>query len=216
MIEIIPNWHPIFVHFSIALLGLSVALFVISKMFADTDFGEHAQIAAVWNLWIGTLLSVGTVAAGLVAYNTVDHDTASHLAMTDHRNWAIPTFLLFLGLSGWMAWFADRRQAPSSAFLVVALVAAMALAATGYKGGELVYRHGLGVMSLPDAGSHDHATGGHHDHGAAAGHDAGDGHHDISHGHHDDIGGGQAETSHDSLDAAEPEVVEDSAATAEQ
>jgi hypothetical protein len=29
MFEIIPNWHPIFVHFTVALLSLAVGLFVV-------------------------------------------------------------------------------------------------------------------------------------------------------------------------------------------
>jgi len=30
--EIIPNWHPIFVHFTVALLSLSVGLFIVSGL----------------------------------------------------------------------------------------------------------------------------------------------------------------------------------------
>jgi uncharacterized membrane protein len=32
MIEIIPNWHPILVHFTIALLAIATLLFVVSAV----------------------------------------------------------------------------------------------------------------------------------------------------------------------------------------
>ena len=36
---------------------------------------------------------------------------------------------------------------------------------TGGKGARLVFHHGLGVASLPDAGNHDHKSAAEHDHG---------------------------------------------------
>ena len=85
MIEVIPNWHPIFVHFTIGLLLVSTLLYVVGF----TLKCENLLIAARLNLWLGSLITIATVLAGLNAYNTVAHDSASHLAMTDHRNWAI-------------------------------------------------------------------------------------------------------------------------------
>ena len=35
------------------------------------------------------------------------------------------------------------------------------IAITGFKGAELVYRHGTGVISLPDTGTHDHSAHAH-------------------------------------------------------
>jgi hypothetical protein len=55
-----------------------------------------------------------------------------------------------------------RKSIPISWLLAGSLlVAAMLLATTGWKGGELVYRHGLGVMSLPSKSKHEHDA---HDH----------------------------------------------------
>lgn len=36
--EIIPNWHPIFVHFTIALFSISTLL-IIASLFIKNDFG---------------------------------------------------------------------------------------------------------------------------------------------------------------------------------
>ncbi len=56
-------------------------------------------------------------------------------------------------------------------------MAAALLAVTAYKGGELVYRHGLGVLSLPE--THEGAPGpphGHHHGGEPHDHGGGDDH----------------------------------------
>ena len=164
MIEIIPNWHPLFVHFTVALFAMGW-LFYFLVLFAGRrdSLTQQWRAAARWNLWSGMLLTVFTLVAGLDAYNTVDHDTESHLAMTDHRNWALVTAGLFAMVSAWSVWLARRGQSEGIVFFLVLTLATGLLASTAWRGGELVYRHGLGVMSLPDLGAHDHAA---HVHGA--------------------------------------------------
>lgn len=178
MMEIIPNWHPIFVHFTIGLLGIS-ALFYLAGSVLKRD---HLLVVARWNLWTGALITVGTVLAGFYAYNTVNHDGPSHAAMTDHRNWALATATIFILLALW-AWWKQRGSTASPAFIAIILLAAGMLAVTGYKGGEVVYRHGLGVMRMPEVSGKGH---GHHGMpkpdsnqplSKASHHDNSDGHH---------------------------------------
>ncbi len=167
MIEIIPNWHPLLVHFTVALWSVAVGLFVVGRLFHGTDLGENSKIVALYSLWLGAFFSVFTGLAGWDAYNTVAHDDASHAAMTEHRNWALATLAVFFVLSLWAAVSRSVRRQPSAPFLVVALLGLALLMTTGYKGAEVVYRYGLGVMSLPEAeaGGHAHAhdDGGHGD-----------------------------------------------------
>ena len=92
MIEIIPNWHPVFVHFTVAMFSLSTLFYVLSHITANSELQKQWLIVAKWNLWLGAVISIITVAAGWQAYNSVAHYTPSHLAMTDHRNWAMATF----------------------------------------------------------------------------------------------------------------------------
>jgi len=159
MIEIIPNWHPIFVHFTIGLLSISALLYLAGAMLKKNNL----LIAARWNLWIGAAVTIGTVLAGWYAYNTVNHDGPSHAAMTDHRNWALVTAATFIVLALWAFWKQRGAKTVSPAFVIVILLAAGMLAVTGYKGGEVVYRHGLGVMRMPQMeGNGGHAS---HDHG---------------------------------------------------
>ncbi len=162
MIEVIPNWHPMLVHFTIALFISAWLFYLLAAVGASRDtLAGQWRITARWSLWLGALFTIATVLAGWDAYNSVAHDEASHRAMTEHRDWALVTAGLFFVLALWLGWRmrSGRREGPS--FLVALTVAVVLLAATAWRGGELVYRHGLGVMSLPSSGEHDHAA---HDH----------------------------------------------------
>ncbi len=165
MIEIIPNWHPIFVHFTVALFSLAVGLYVITP-FLKPPLQDQWMIVARWALWFGAGFTVITLLTGLYAYNTVAHDTASHIAMTDHRNWAIVTATLFFILSIWSFVHVKRKQTHGIVFAIAMVVAGGLLGATAWHGGEAVYRFGLGVMSLPKSEGEGHA----HEHADGAGH----------------------------------------------
>jgi uncharacterized membrane protein len=160
MIEIIPNWHPIFVHYTVAFLSISPLLFALNYFLpADSSYKEKSFIIARWSLYLGSIITIGTLTAGWDAYNSVAHDVPSHAAMTDHKNWAFVTAAIFTSLALW-AFNTKRKDQMSFLFIALIIAASTLLAATGYKGGELVYRYGLGVMSLPQSESgHAHAAG---------------------------------------------------------
>jgi len=161
MIEIIPNWHPVFVHFTVALLIISAAIHLLSHFLSKGELANQLTIVARWNLWIGVGFTLLTVAAGWYAYNTIAHDAPSHIAMTEHRNWAMATFALFLGVVGWEYFLSRRGKGKSWLFTALLVIAAGLLLSTAWHGAELVYRHGLGVMSLPEPEEPGH----HHEHG---------------------------------------------------
>jgi uncharacterized membrane protein len=162
MPEIIPNFHPIVVHFTFAQLSLAVGLFVITPLIKGS-LKEQWSVVARWTLWFGTGLAMITGLSGLYAYGTVAHDAPSHIAMTDHRNWAVATIAIFLVLALW--WVARVRAAKSVGLIFVAMMvfAGVLLTSTAWRGGELVYRHGLGVMSLPQVDHHHHGKDEDHD-----------------------------------------------------
>jgi len=165
MFEILPNWHPVLVHFSVALLTLSVLLHLLGLVPGKGRVLEELSVVADWTLWLGTLASVATVIAGVFAYNSVTHDEPSHAAMTVHRNWGLVTLATFAVLAVWSAWRRWQGRARGGVVFALLLLAAGAvLASTAWRGGELVYRHGLGVMALPMTESH----GDGHDHAHTA------------------------------------------------
>ncbi len=153
--EIIPNWHPIFVHFSIGLLLTATGLFVAAALGPRTSpWRATCLTVARWNLWLGAVITLGTLLAGWYAFNSVNHDDQSHLAMLSHRQWALTTAAVFVALA--VGSFIGRKREPHALFVIGIVAASGLLLVTGYKGGELVYRHGLGVMALPEADSHHH------------------------------------------------------------
>jgi len=157
MIEIVPNWHPLFVHFTVALLSVAVVLFVLAALLKGYVLRGQWLTVARWNLWLGIGFAVITVIAGWYAYNTVAHDTPSHAAMTEHRNWALVTLAVFVLLGVWSVWRHRAGTEPNAPFLAGLVIALALLMSTAWHGGELVYRYGLGVMSLPKAEGDDHS-----------------------------------------------------------
>lgn len=161
MPEIIPNWHPILVHFTIGLFGASALFYLLTL--PRSSHGKAFRVAGRLNLWLGMVMTVGTLLTGWYAYNTVPHDGASHEVMTTHRNIALFTALVFAGLTAWSLRQAIFGRREPRVFVLAVALATAPLAVTGFYGGELVYRHGVGVLSLPDADDHHHH--GAHDHG---------------------------------------------------
>ena len=159
MIEIIPNVLPIFVHFTVALITLSGIFFILARLVGDRMFGTELLISARFTLWAGGLFTIATITAGFIAYYSVVHDTPSHIAMTIHRNWAIATLFFLLGYIGWSLVHAIRNTKPTVPFLFTTVFVLLMVSSTAWHGGELVYRYGIGVMSLPQAEKpgHDHA-----------------------------------------------------------
>lgn len=179
MIEIIPNWHPIFVHFTVALFSTSVGLYTLAYLFNNVKIFPKVsldmEVAARWCLWLVGIIVIGTVLAGLYAYNTVKHDGASHLAMTNHRNWALPTAATIVLTALWSLWRTYKQKSITITFIIVLFIVQGLLLSTAWRGAELVYRYGLGVMSLPKAedvghehhestmeSNHDHNSDDHH------------------------------------------------------
>ncbi len=159
MAQIIPNWHPIFVHFTVALWTIAVVMHLIVVVYPESNIRQQMVIFARWNLWLGTAFGIVTVLAGWLASNSVIHDDISHEAMMEHRELALITLAIFALLTGWSIWKHCRKQETGSMFLLPLVIGGGLLISTAWHGGELVYRYGLGVMSLPQPETEGHNHG---------------------------------------------------------
>lgn len=185
MFEILPNWHPIFVHFTVALFSVATGLYALSLFVPNERLQSQWRIVARWNLWFGMLLTLLTVLTGWYAYNTVSHDVPSHLAMTDHRNWALATAALYLIATVWSLALHRAGKEASPLLLLFLIIALTSLGSTAWRGGEVVYRYGLGVMSLPNTGQHAHSSNNASDDQQQSAEERGHGHTDVDmEGHH--------------------------------
>lgn len=162
MPDIIPNLHPMFVHFPIALIAVSAAFHVAAIAVRGKACATHCAILAHTTLWLGALAALPTAIFGWHAFNSVNHDEAGHVAMLAHRGWALATLAVLVVLAGWDAWRSKVDAVPAWRFAGAVIVASGMVAVTAWHGAELVYRHGLGVLSLPDGESgqgHGHVQG---------------------------------------------------------
>lgn len=156
MVEIIPNWHPIFVHFTVGLLSISVFFYILAYLsdrfnIISSPIKTELEIAARWCLWSGAIITILTVIAGFFAYNSVAHDMPSHYAMQIHRNWALSTATVAVLIAFWSFLRYIKQKALSINLILVLLLMQGLLLSTAWRGGELVYRYGLGVRDLPDS-----------------------------------------------------------------
>ena len=86
---------------------------------------------------------------GWLAFNTVSHDSDTvHDLMETHAILALVTSAGFGALALWSIRHRRNRSYPSWLYAGLMLVCLGFLAATGWRGGDLVYGHGLAV-NLP-------------------------------------------------------------------
>jgi uncharacterized membrane protein len=131
--------HPMIVPFPIA--------FLVGALFADLAFLSSADLfwsrAAVWLLGAG--VATGALAAGLGAIDFFSIARARSLA----AGW-----MHFLGngaallLAGWnlVTRLGDAAAAVAPGGIILSLATTFILVVTGWLGGELAYRHRIGVM----------------------------------------------------------------------
>ncbi|GAB5606450.1 DUF2231 domain-containing protein [Sideroxyarcus sp. TK5] len=165
MIEIIPNFHPALVHFPIAFTSAAVAFIAVGTVFRSWPYAAQCLMTGRWMLWGAALFALIAAVFGWFAFNSVAHDEVSHAAMKVHRNWALGALAALLAVAAWDVWRGRSGKMPSPVLLVLLFAAWLLVMSTAWHGAELVYRHGLGVMSLPKAEGTGHA----HEHGAGHG-----------------------------------------------
>jgi uncharacterized membrane protein len=155
--KIIPNLHPLIVHFPIVLTLIAFLFncaahlrrtFLVSTYFAAT--GHFA-------LWLAALSAAIALVFGWLAFNSVNHDEAGHVAMLLHRAWAVPTAIGLILLASWDAWKHRINEHLSIPALMLLFILSGAIGVTAWLGGEVVYRHGIGVLSMPSSSGEGHA-----------------------------------------------------------
>jgi uncharacterized membrane protein len=120
------------------LVGLLLA--VLFDLVAVQNCSSRWRDAATAMWWIGFLGAAGAITTGLIAYSRVEHSDAGHEEMVLHRNLVFVSVAVLLITALWR-W----RRPYSRAAAIIGLVGALGLVGAGYLGGDLVYRHGIGI-----------------------------------------------------------------------
>lgn len=130
------SWHPMVVHFPLVALLLAAAFDAVATLRQGVRWREAATL--LW--WVGLAGAAAAITTGLLAYGRVDHSDPAHDVMSLHRNLAYATTTVLVIVAAWR-----RQRAYSRAAAALGIVGALGLGAVGYLGGEMVYRHALGI-----------------------------------------------------------------------
>jgi uncharacterized membrane protein len=146
------EWHPIAVHFPLALTTTGVA-FLTAARFWESRRATLATLGT-WNLCLGALGMLIALATGLAALASVEVGSTARAAVSLHVRWAIFTSLGVLLAAAWRGAGAAQDSRPSSGFLGVLWALVAALVITGYRGGQNVYEYAVGVSRAAVAAGH--------------------------------------------------------------
>jgi uncharacterized membrane protein len=142
------NWHPIFVHFPLALLPIAAASLVYARFWPQHKFSNQLAVVGTWTLGLAAVAALVSVASGFATtlHLTIDQGEAQR-NFSLHERWAIFSSVIVLALA--VLRTAGRASAARpSLFLVGALIfSCVALVVTGFYGGENVYHFGLGLLA---------------------------------------------------------------------
>lgn len=141
--------HPAIVHFPIALLIVSVVLDALGLLFRQ---------AGLTRAGFATLIAggLGAGAAALTGPAEDAKDAASRTLLAQHELFALITVLVSLILIGVRIGNpGGLRGTAAFGYLAGGVVLILAVTATGYRGGEMAYGHGVGVLQMQGAPASD-------------------------------------------------------------
>ena len=156
-INAMPNWHPILVHFPIALLPAFFVLDFIGMIRKNSKLREVAS----YFLYIGAASAVIAILAGFKASETVVHGSTVHSVMETHELYGLIVTGLALVLALWRYRIKlPQRIMANMLHLILSVLLCIFLTLGADLGALMVYKYGVGVESAKVAGdSHKHMQG---------------------------------------------------------
>ncbi|MEW6283053.1 MAG: DUF2231 domain-containing protein [Candidatus Eremiobacterota bacterium] len=142
MSQVMASLHPAMVHFPLALLFSAVLIDLVAFWRKD----ERLAFAGFLNLILGTLGVMLAFVTGNMAeiWAARQHITQTPLKL--HENFAQFTSWAFIALLSLRSFVHVRRNRPYfAAYLLCGVISLGMLSATGWLGGELVYKYAAGV-----------------------------------------------------------------------
>ena len=146
------QWHPMVVHFPLALIITAAAMLLLARCLRGS-MAEALAVAGTWNLCLGAIAALFAIGTGMAAVLDLHLAVAAKEAVSIHVKWALFTSVALLLLAVWRGAGNAQNSRPSWLFLLVLLAATAALIETGYRGGQNVYRFGVGVERAAPSGA---------------------------------------------------------------
>ncbi len=136
--------HPLLVHFPIALLFTSVFFDLLGMITENKNLRQTGQ----WLLILGLIGGIVAAVFGFWTEEAVEAMGVPEEAVDRHETFAIITLIVFGILLAIRWWIKNRWSVRDRViYLCVAMLGLLLLGATGFFGGELVYRFGAGVQT---------------------------------------------------------------------
>lgn len=167
-----PNWHPLIVHFPVALLVMAVVADALALAARRVSWLPSVATAVYV---VGALATWAALLSGRQAAEGVLIPVAANALLTDHEDWAERTVWFFSILALVRVAIQWRRLAAPAAvrlgLLVAGLAGTLLVFQTGERGGQLVFQYGVGVAAATRDGGdvHDHGLHGTGAEGSPAG-----------------------------------------------
>ena len=137
------NFHPLFVHFPIALILSALLLDMLGLMCQRPGLHD----VALWNLSLGTLGAGAAVLTGLQAEEMAKHSFEIWKVMELHEKLGITTLIIGAVVVGLRWWMRNRLSTPARMLMMLgALAMACTVGFGAYLGGRLVYEFGVGGL----------------------------------------------------------------------
>jgi uncharacterized membrane protein len=133
------------VHFPLALVLTGAAALGLARLVALEHRARTLAIVGTWNLCLGAIAIVFALGTGLAAVIDLNVADAARHAIGIHVKWAVGASLGVILLAVWRGAGNAQDERPSAAFLMLLAVVTAVLIMTGYRGGQNVYRYGVGV-----------------------------------------------------------------------
>jgi uncharacterized membrane protein len=143
--SVIPVWHPMIVHFPLALIVTAAFCLTLARLLPGQRYVPVLAIVGTWNLCLGAVAVFFSLGSGLAAVVGLHVGVAAHEAISAHVKSAVLTTVLVLLVAVWRGAGAAQDSRPSWVFFLVLWAATAVLIVTGYRGGQNVYRYGVGV-----------------------------------------------------------------------
>jgi uncharacterized membrane protein len=136
--------HPILIVFPLGLLATAVIFDILRLVTGNSGFAT----AAYWNIAAGIVMGLVAAIFGLVDWLAVPGGTRAKAIGLWHGTGNVVVVGLFA--ASWLLRQGDPGHIPSTVAFALAVVAVLLALVTGWLGGELVERLGIGV----DPGAH--------------------------------------------------------------
>ena len=145
--HIVPGWHPAAVHFPLALVVIAAIALSAARVLPPKPLAAALAVLGTWNLCVGAVTVYIALGTGLAAAIDLHVGLAARQAVSMHVKSAVLAAVLVTLVAVWRGAGTAANSRPSWLFVLVLWAATASLIVTGYRGGQNVYRYGVGVSA---------------------------------------------------------------------